>query len=509
MRVLHKIEQIIREELDALGATEIQMTALWSREHWVATGRWDTVPVLFKIQAGEGREYALNATHEEIVTPLMREFIQSYKDLGNMSIYQFQTKFRNEARAKSGILRGREFRMKDMYSFHTDTASLDAYYEQATQTYNKIYERLGIGSDTFVVNASGWVFTSRNSHEFQTKVEIGEDLIFQNPKTGICYNVELAPSKSPYINEKEEMKALGEVEGANIVGVEDLVKFLWVPAHHTTKTLFFETETGEPIVAVVRGVYDVNELKLLRVIGCEEIKLASAETIMKLTGAVVGYAGLYNLPENIRVFCDESIEWMINFECGCNKTNFHAVNVNFWRDVKLPEQFYDIKLARIGDIDPTTGDVYETFKASEVGNIFPLETKYTDAFDVNYADAEGKKQKVIMGCYGLGVSRVMGVIAEKFMDDKGLIWPENIAPYSHYIIVHGEHLESAKKLASELEKSGSEVIIDDRNAGFGQKAGDADLLGIPNRIILSDKTLTAGGYELKKRTESEGKIIIL
>lgn len=155
MRVLHKIEQIIREELDALGATEIQMTALGSREHWLATGRWDTVPILFKIQAGEGREYALNATHEEIVTPLMREFIQSYKDLGNMSIYQFQTKFRNEARAKSGILRGREFRMKDMYSFHTDTASLDAYYEQATQTYNKIYERLGIGSDTFVVNASG------------------------------------------------------------------------------------------------------------------------------------------------------------------------------------------------------------------------------------------------------------------------------------------------------------------------------------------------------------------
>ena len=172
-----------------------------------------------------------------------------------------------------------------------------------------------------------------------------------------------------------------------------------------------------------------------------------------------------------------------------------------------PSEYYDIKIARAGDIDPETGDVYETFKASEVGNIFPLETKYTDAFDVNFADAEGKKQRVIMGCYGLGVSRVMGVIAEKFMDEKGLVWPENIAPYSHYMIVHGDHLEEAKALAAKLEANGAEVIIDNRDAGFGQKAGDADLLGIPNRIVLSDKTIAAGGYELKKRTEAEGTII--
>ena len=259
----------------------------------------------------------------------MREFIQSYKDLKNSSVYQFQTKFRNEARAKSGLLRGREFRMKDMYSFHPNAEELDTYYARVTDAYMQIYKRLGLGDDTYVVAASGGIFTSRNSHEFQTKIDIGEDLIFRNPKNGNCYNVELAPSKSPYQNEKEEPEPVEEIEGVGIIGVEDLEKFLKVPAERTTKTIIFETETGEPIVAVVRGVYDINELKLSRVVGCKYLSLASAETIMKLTGAEIGYAGLYKMPAGVRIFCDESIRGMINFECGCNKTNFHAIHVNF------------------------------------------------------------------------------------------------------------------------------------------------------------------------------------
>jgi len=357
LKILKNIENIVREEMDGIWASEVLMTALGARENWEKTARWDTVDVLFKLPAAEWREYALNPTHEEVVTPLVGEFIQSYKDLENCSVYQIQTKFRNEKRAKSGLLRGREFLMKDMYSFHRTQEELDTYFEIAHGAYDRVFERLGLASSTHYTFASGGDF-SKYSYEFQTELDIGEDEIF------ICRNCHQAHNKE----------------------IIDENNFVCAECGHTE--------------------------------------------------------------------CDKKI-------------------------------------------------------VSEVANIFKLGSRFSDAFGLKYQDQDGQTKNILMGCYGIGISRLMGLIAEKFADDKWLVWPENVAPFSHEIIVIGDHLEKAKDLAKTLENSGKKVLIDDRNTGFGQKAGDADLFGIPNRIIISDKTIEKGGYELKKRTETEGVIIAL
>lgn len=355
LRVIKKIEQIVREEMNAIWAQEILMCSLSNKESWLKTKRWDSVDVLFKLEWSWNKEYWLNPTHEEVVTPLIWEFIQSYKDIDNMAVYQFQTKFRNEVRAKSWLLRWREFLMKDLYSFHKNQEDLDNYFEKARKAYVKIYDRLWIWHDTLYAFASGWAF-SKYSYEFQTKLDIWEDNIY------VC-------------------------------------AYCW-QAHN------------------------------------------------------------------------EEIVWE-KFECiNCKK------------------------------------DKHEIIKTSEVGNIFKLWTKFSDSFWLKYDDENWVSNSVIMWCYWIWISRLMWVIAEYFMDDKWLIWPESVAPATHYIIVIWDNLEVAKILAKEIEKNWWEVIIDDREKiGFWQKAWDSDLLGIPNRIVISDKTMESNSYELKKRTSSEIKMI--
>jgi prolyl-tRNA synthetase len=355
LRVLRKIEAIVRDEMDGIGSREVLMTALGAKESWEKTGRWDSVDVLFKLPAAEGREYALNPTHEEVVTPLVGEFIQSYKDLDACSVYQIQWKFRNEKRAKSGLLRGREFLMKDAYSFHRSQEELDEYFEVMHAAYDRVFDRLGIGESTYYTFASGGDF-SKYSYEFQTELGIGEDVLYVCNDCGQAHNKEIVT------------------------------------------------------------------------------------------------------------------EW--NFEC-----------------VSCKGHTYTLKIT------------------SEVGNIFKLGSRFSDPFGVKYQDKDGSVGQVVMGCYGIGISRLMGVIAEKMNDERGLIWSPTIAPYTHVIIVIGDHLQEAIKLAEELEKAWHEVMIDDREGGFGQKAGDADLIGIPHRIVVSDKTIAAGGYEFKNRKESEAQII--
>jgi prolyl-tRNA synthetase len=357
LKVLRKIENIVREEMHSIGSAEVLMSALGARESWERTGRWDTVDVLFKLPAAEGREYALNPTHEEVVTPLVGEFIQSYKDLENPSVYQIQWKFRNEKRAKSGLLRGREFLMKDAYSFHRSQEELDAYFEVMHGAYDRVFTRLGLADSTYYTFASGWDF-SKYSYEFQTELGIGEDEIYICSKCGQAHNLEII----------------------------DPEKFVCAECGHTE---------------------------------------------------------------------------------------------------------------------------YKKKIVSEVGNIFKLGSRFSDAFGLRYQDKDGKTGNIVMGCYGIGISRLMGVIAEKFADEKGLVFPKSVAPYSHMIIVIGDHLEEAKKLAEKLEKEWAEVLIDDRDVGFGQKAWDADLFGISHRIILSDKTLDKWGYELKGRKEDKVAIVNL
>ncbi|MBP7774133.1 proline--tRNA ligase [Candidatus Gracilibacteria bacterium] len=493
LRVMRKIEQIVREEMDAVGCEEILMGSLVSKESMDRTNRWG-VDILFKVKGANDADFALGFSHEEVATPLMIEFLQSYKQLP-ACVYQFQTKFRNEKRAKSGLLRGREFKMKDAYSFHLTPEEFQTFFESMKNAYIRVYERLGIGHITVPVFSDGGEFTPNDSVEFQTFTPIGEDVIFFDETKQVWYNKEIAPSKAPKYNYSSEEKSLEKHHLEGVIGVQSLIKQFNIPIEYSTKSLFYEKD-GKLILVVVRSDYDVNDVKLRKIVG-SGWKQGSAELIKKITKSEVGYAGLYNLPEEIVTYVDESCESMINFETGGNETGVHVTNCNWGRDIKKPDQFWDLKVAKETDINPNSGKEYRTENASEVGNIFDLSQKYTEAFNLKTTTQDGNTLHPYMGCYGIGISRTMGVIAEALMTEKGLLWPENIAPYNTLIIVHGDNLEKAKTLAEELEKNGKEVLIDDRDVGFGVKMGDADLLGMPNVILLTDKTIEKGGYELR------------
>jgi prolyl-tRNA synthetase len=516
LKVLTKIENIIREEMDKIGS-EVLMPSIAPFALWEKTGRLKTVDILMKTTPANefarqknSTEYVLNPTHEEIVTPLAQKYNLSYKDFP-FAIYQIQTKFRNEPRVKSGLLRGREFRMKDLYSFHTTSADMKKYYEESKEVYKRVFERLGLGKDTVIALASGGSFTDDYSHEFQTLCETGEDLLFYSEKKNIYYNKEVAPSQAPKIKENDkEMLPKKDVVGKGIIGVQELADFLKIPVEKTTKTLIFETDDNRVIAAAVRGDYDINEDKLRKISKCKALKLASVETVKKVTGAEVGYAGILNLSKNVEVYIDESVNNRLNFECGANKTDYHSINVNFGRDIPVPDEFYDIKIPKEGDIDPQSNEVYKTFKACEVGNIFPLYTKFSEAFNYKFQDKDGTQKPVVMGCYGIGSSRIMGVIVEKFNDERGIVWPESVAPYKVHLIGLDLKDESIKskilKVYKTLQDKNVEVLFDDReNASAGEKFSDCDLIGNPIRLVVSKRT--GDKIEVKKRSEKETKLL--
>ncbi len=510
LKVLRKIENIVREEMDKIGV-EMMMPSLSPKKLWEITDRLDSFDVLMKTsgankvsQQTSTKEFILNATHEEVVTPIAQKFNTSYKDFP-FAYYQIQSKFRNEARAKSGLLRGREFRMKDLYSFHTSEADLMNYYEQTKEAYMNVYRRLGLGEDTYEVRASGGAFTDNFSHEFQTKCETGEDLIFLDPQSGLAYNQEIAPSRAPQPDQAAADGQLEKVETKGITGMDALVEFLNVPPHQCVKTLIYQTGGGELVAAAVRGDYDLNEAKLRGILNAAAIKLANPATVKSATGAEPGYAGLLNLPANIKLLLDDSLNDINNFECGANETDFHYVNVQWGRDLQKPTTFYDLKTAKAGDFNPETGAKYETFRGSEVGNIFPLGTKYSQAFDYTFTDTDGQKKSVYMGCYGIGISRLMGVIVEKFHDENGIIWPESVAPFQvHLISLRGSEAIAAA-LHDQLTEAGIEVLWDDRDESPGSKFAVADLIGIPYRLVVSERT--GEKIELKKRSEAETQLV--
>lgn len=514
LRVLNKIEDIIREEMDKIGV-ELLMTSLAPIDNWITTKRFDSVDVLMKTTPANGKakaknmtEYVLSPTHEDLVTPLIQDFVKSYKEFP-VAVYQIQTKFRNEPRAKSGLLRCREFRMKDLYSFHTSEEDLKKYYEVAREAYWNIFEKLGLGrSESYLTLASGGDFTEDYSHEFQTVCDAGEDTIFHVKSKNLTYNREVAPSKAPAVkNDSEELKPMQDVEGKGIIGVEGLAKFLKIPVESTTKTILFENEKGEVLAAAVRGGYDINEEKLRKITGAKSLVLASAETVKKVTKAEVGYAGILNLPKEVKIYMDESMENRRNFEMGANRTNYHSINVNFGRDLDLPEKFYDFKIAKEGDLYPETDEVYEMYKAAEIGNIFPLNTKFSKAFGFYFTDNEGKERPVYMGSYGLGSSRVMGVMVEKFADDKGLVWPKNVAPFDVHLISIKSN-DKAEEVYKKLQDRGVEVLFDDReDVSAGNQFADADLIGIPVRLVVSVKS--GDKIEWKKRDEKENELLNL
>ncbi len=509
-RVLRKIEDIVRQEMDTIG-TELFMPSIAPQENWETTGRLETVSVLFQVTGANALSrksndatYILNSTHEEIVTPIVQQFNGSYQDFP-CATYQIQTKFRNEARPKSGILRGREFRMKDLYSFHTSEEDMiDYLHNKAKPAYIRVFERLGLGDTTVVALASGGDFSKEPSVEFQTKCAMGEDQIFYDGD--IYYNREITPCTAPaWGDPKEKELPRKDVVGEGIIGVEALAKFMKMDVERTTKTLLYETDDGRVIAACVRGGYDVNEEKLRTVAQCKSLKLASAETVKKITGAEVGYAGPIGLPKDVTVYWDDSNRGRKNFECGANKTHEHSSNVNFGRDVPEPAEFYDIKVAREGDLVPATGTPYEVFRACEVGNLFTLYRKFSDAYKFTFMDRDGKAKPVYMGSYGLGTTRVMGVLAEIYHDEHGLQWPDVVAPFAVHIVPIAKSKEDtayteAQKLYNALTELGKECLFDDRiGLSVGERLANADLIGCPKRVVISPKTLEKEGAEVKDR----------
>ena len=510
LKVLRNIENIVREEMDAFGASELLLSGLSPMDIWEKTGRAD-IEEYFKVPTYWDKNYRLNPTHEEIVVPLMGEFINSYKDSW-ACVYQIQTKYRNEKRAKSGLLRGREFLMKDAYSFHLTNEEFEEYYEGMKKVYMKIFERLGLLEDTYITLADWWAFTDKYSHEFQVVLPIWEDTLFIDDETLESFNKEVAPSQiwEKNISDTELLEKKDVEHDENIVWVDALEKLLNVPIIKTTKTLFFTTDDDRFIVASLRWDYEVNTIKLRQIIWCNTLEFASEEKVNEIIWTKIWFAWIINLPDNIELFLDDSIGWLTNFETGTNKDNHHSINVNFWRDLELPSKFYDFKEAKLWDRNPKTGNVYRIEKASEVWNIFPLETKFSNAFWVKMLDQNNKEQDVLMGCYGIWISRLMWVIAEYNMTEKWIAWPENIAPAEYYIIViWEENIEKAIDFAKKLESKWKTVILDDRmwkKIGFWQKAGDCELFWIPKRIVISPKTIEAWGFEFTNRWE-ESEII--
>ncbi|MBI5155733.1 proline--tRNA ligase [Candidatus Peregrinibacteria bacterium] len=518
-RVLWKIEKMLREEMDKIGA-EVFLPSLSPTANWEKTGRLETVGILFQASGANAvsvhtndARYILNSTHEEIITPLVQQFVKSYKDLP-CAAYQIQTKFRNEPRAKSGLLRGREFRMKDLYSFHaSEEDMMDYFLKKAIPAYTTFFKRIGLGDRTVIALASGGDFSKEPSREFQTKCESGEDHVFHASGSDIFYNRELTPCHAPaWGNPKEEMRPREDVVGKGIIGVEGLAKFLKIEVERTTKTILFETAKGDVVAAAVRGGYDIDEHKLRQILGTD-FSLATPETVKRVTKAEVGYAGPLGLPKNVRVIWDDSTQGRRNFECGANKTDYHSINVNFGRDLPEPSEFVDIKVAREGDLDPKTGKVYEVFKTAEVGNVFTLFRKFSDAFGFTFKDKDGKEKPVYMGCYGLGTTRVMGVLAEIYNDEHGLCLPEQVAPARVHIVAIAKQKEEeaftvAQKLYDDLTAAGVECLFDDRlEASVGSRLADADLIGVPWRVIVSPKTLEKKNIEVKRRIMKEAEMV--
>jgi prolyl-tRNA synthetase len=509
LRVLDNISQVIREEMDAIGANEMKLTSLQDADIWKQTDRWDDkkVDVWFKTKLKNGTELGLAPTHEEPITRAVKPYVNSYKDLPFMA-YQIQTKLRNETRAKSGVMRGREFLMKDLYSFARNEQEHQLLYDKIAASYERVFERLGIGDKTFKTFASGGMF-SKFSHEYQTLVDAGEDEIYYDEVDKQYLNKEVVAAKVGIPNEVEEPKALEEHDLHGVVGVEALVKAFGIKIEKSTKAIFFITDTDELVMAVVRSDYSIDEAKLADVLGAKELTAAPAELILKQTGAEVGYAGLINAPD-IRIVYDDSLDGLSNFETGSNKTGYHSINVNFGRDTKHPENFVDIKVPKKGDINPKNNKPFPVYAGAEVGNIFTLKDKFSGPLGLTFVDEDEKIQNVYMGSYGIGPSRLVGVITEALGDEKGLVWPENIAPYVVYLARLGEDenvVKAADNLYSDLEKSGITVLYDDRDARAGEKFKDADLLGMPWRAVVSAKTVEQGLVEVKKRTEAESALI--
>lgn len=501
-RVLAKIEQIIRQEMEAINAIEILMPAIQSAEVWQQSGRWDAYgPELIRLKDRHNHDFALGATHEEVITTLVCDEIKSYKKLP-LTLFQIQTKFRDELRPRFGLLRSREFIMKDAYSFHATRESLDETYDDMYRVYSNIFSRLGLNYRAIIADAGS--IGGKGTHEFMVLSEIGEDTIAYSDSSNYAANIEMAEVIGDYIASNNNMKNIEKIATPHQKTITEVSNFLQVEPSNIIKSLVFNVDS-ELVVVLARGDHEINTIKLKNVLQATSVELASEQEIIDLLGCAPGSIGPVKLPIDVNVIADYAIKSIHNGVAGANEDDFHLVNVNPQRDFAI-NQYEDIRFIQQGDPSPDGQGIIQFAEGIEVGHIFKLGTTYSDKMNATFLDEQGKAQSFIMGCYGIGVSRILAAVAEQFQDESGFVWPKQLTPYDVHIIPVNMKDETQVTLAEELygllKSYYYDVLFDDRVERPGVKFTDADLIGLPVRVTIGKKA-NEGIVEVKYRHSGE------
>ncbi len=509
LRVLRKVENVVREEMDKSGAVELLMPAVQPAELWQESGRWDVFgPQMLKIKDRHQRDFCFGPTHEEVITDIARREIKSYRQLP-LNLYQIQTKFRDEIRPRFGVMRAREFVMKDAYSFHADMASLEQTYRMMHETYGRIFTRLGLRFRA--VAADPGAIGGSSSHEFHVLADSGEDAIVFCPDSDYAANLELAEALNPAKPREAADGVMQKIVTPGKKTCEEVAAFLGVSIEQTVKTLAI-IANGEMCLLLLRGDHHLNEVKIRKALSIDEFRLANEEEILANTGCLPGYIGPVGL--GLSIIADKSVAGMSNFVCGANEANHHLKTVNFGRDTKEPDHVFDIRNVVADDLSPDGMGKLEICRGIEVGHIFQLRTKYSEAMKAHYLDESGQSQVMEMGCYGIGVSRIVASAIEQNHDDHGIIFPPSMAPFQLVIVPIGlkkstQVKEEVERLYDELSAAGIETLLDDRDERPGIMFADMELIGIPHRIVIGERGLKEGNIEYQGRRDDNSQIIPL
>jgi prolyl-tRNA synthetase len=504
LRVVRKVEAIVREEMNRAGAIEVFMPAIQPAELWQESGRWQKYgPELLRLKDRHERDFCVGPTHEEVITDIARREIRSYRQLP-VHFYQIQTKFRDEIRPRFGVMRGREFTMKDGYSFHAGYDDLVREYRNMHDTYTRIFTRMGlafraVAADTGSIGGTG-------SHEFHVLADSGEDAIAYCPQSEYAANVELAEALPPAAPRGSASEPLKKVPTPDKTRCEDVAALLGLPLQRTVKAIAVVHDEVFHLL-LLRGDHDLNEIKTQKLPGLDPFRFATEAEIVRHLGCRPGYIGPVGAPPTIRVIADRSVAAMSDFVCGANDEGFHLTGVNFGRDVPEPALVADIRNVRRGDPSPDGSGTVEIVRGIEVGHIFQLRTKYSEAMKATFLDDQGKERVFEMGCYGIGVTRIVGAAIEQGHDDRGIVWPDPIAPFRLAIVPLGyRRSEAVRKHADELyarlQAAGVDVLLDDRDERPGVLLADVELIGIPHRVVIGDRGLKDGRIEYQRRSDT-------
>ena len=505
LRVLRKVEAVVREEMNRAGALELLMPAVQPSELWEESDRWaEYGPLLLRMRDRHEREYCFGPTHEEVITDIARRELRSYKQLP-VNFYQIQTKFRDEIRPRFGVMRSREFIMKDAYSFDLDKDGMRVSYAKMYEAYSAIFERLGLRYR--VVDADSGEIGGSRSQEFHVLAESGEDAIAYCDDDNYASNVEMAATQRPPGERAEASRDMEKVETPGARTIEALSDMLGVRPEQTLKTLIVEGDE-QPIALALRGDHELNAVKAQKIVGvASPLTMADPDTVRKVTGAEPGFAGPVGL--DIPVYYDHATAGMVDFVCGANELDMHLTGVNFGRDIDEPATI-DIRNVVAGDPTPGGTGTLSIARGIEVGHIFQLGSKYSTAFGASVLDGDGKDRVLEMGCYGIGITRIVGAAIEQNHDENGIIWPEPLTPFNVVLVPINMHrsetvLAAVESLYEDLRKLGLEVLLDDRDVRPGVKFADAELIGIPHRLVVSERNLANGEFEYRHRRDSESR----